>query len=273
MESIIIAFIILVLISILYYFIVQEERFSVSLKKPIIKENLITNRKIVVSFTTSPLRINNIDNMLKQIENQTLKPHTIYLNIPYYFKRNCEKYDEEILKNIENNHPLVKINRVDDVGPITKIIGALNLETDPSTLFIIIDDDEGYENTLIEKLVEQFIKNPKVALCNDVGKYVYMPDADTPGVYAGFIFSRGMIEDDIYQFIEKTNLYKHCYNSDDYIIGKYFNSKNIRIMQPNILTNNTELDYSNNADALKNQDNMLHNERYELCKKYIDCML
>ncbi len=271
MEAIIIGFIILVLLSILYYLIVQEEKFTISSNQTISKETI--NRKIVVSLTTSPLRIQNIDKILKQIENQTLLPDVIYLNIPHYFKRNCDKYDETILKNIEQNHPLVKINRVDDMGPITKLVGALKLEINPSTLFIIIDDDEGYENTLIEKLVEQFIKNPKVALCNDVGKYVSMPDADTPGVYAGFIFSREMIEDDIYQFIEKTNLYKHCYNSDDYIIGKYFNSKNIRIIQPEFLTNNTELDYSWGKDALKVQDNMIHNERYNLCKKYIDNML
>lgn len=274
MEMLIILFIILVLISLLYYFIVQEERFTIGSKKPIIKEKIdIKNRRIVVSLTTSPLRVANMENMLNQIENQTVKPDAIYLNIPHYFKRNCEKYDEDLLKKIEKNHPLVIINRVEDVGPITKILGALKLETDPSTLFIIIDDDEGYENILIEKLVEQFIKDPTVALCNDVGKYVSMPGVDTPGVYAGFIFSRGMIEDDIYTYIENTNLYKHCYNSDDYIIGKYFNSKNIRIKQPLVLTKNTELDYSRGSDALKVQDNIFHNKRYELCKKYIDSML
>ncbi len=272
MHRIIIIFLILVLFSFGYYLYAQEPTAP---KKDVIistYEN-VEKKRIVVSLTTSPERINHINNIIKRMEEQTVKPDVIYLNIPYYFKRNCEKYDENILKEIENNHPLVIINRVDDVGPITKIIGPLNKETDPATLFIIIDDDEEYEKILIEKLVEQFIKEPNVALCNDVDKYVRIPHIDTPGVYAGFIFSRGMINNDIYDLIEKTNLYKHCYNSDDYIIGKYFNSKNIRIKQPNVLTQNIELSYSKGLDALKNQDKLYHNQRYELCKKYIDSML
>ncbi len=267
MELVLIIIIIIILLSLIYYISVQQELFQTNIKTKKI------NRRVVVSFTTSPTRIKNIDNILKTLENQTLLPDLIYMHVPHYFKRNCDKYDENMLMEIKRNHPLVKINRVDDVGPITKLVSILNVETDPDTLVIVIDDDEKYENTLIEKLVSQFIKDPTTALCNDVDKYVQMPGIDTPGVYAGFIFKRSMIQDDIFELIEKTNLYKHCFNSDDYIIGIYFKSKNIRIKQPLELTENEQLEYGGNADALKNQDNLLHPERYDLCKKYIDCML
>jgi hypothetical protein len=275
MELYLIILLSLVFVSIVYYFIVQQELFvgeQTSLPQKKINGEVINNR-IVVSLTTSPTRIKEIDNILEILEEQTLLPDIIYIHVPHYFKRNCEKYDEKILKRIEKKYPLAKINRVDDVGPITKLVSILSVEPDPETLVIVVDDDEGYQETLIEKLVGQFLKDPTVALCNDVDKYVRMDGMDTPGVYAGFIFKRGMIQDDIFELIGKTNLYKHCYNSDDYIIGLYFKRKNIRIKQPGELTENYQLEYGGNADALKNQDSIYHNERYDLCKKYIDCMV
>lgn len=275
MEIIIIVFIILVLLSLIYYIYAQEPANDNNKIKEVqdLLENVEINRRIVVSLTTSPERITYIDDVLKNIEDQTVKPNVIYLNIPYYFKRNCEKYDESILDEIKKKHPLVVINRLEDAGPITKLIGALDKEIDPLTVFIIIDDDEIYENVLIEKLVKQFLLNPTVALCNDVNKFAPIRNIDIPGVYAGFIFSRNMIKDNIYDFIKKTGLYKHCYNSDDLIIGQYFKSEGIKIKQPVILTNNNELEYGNNNDALKKQDQIYHDIRYSLCKKYIDYML
>jgi len=275
MEIIIIVFIILVLLSLIYYIYAQEPTNDNNKIKEVqdLLENVEINRRIVVSLTTSPERIKYIDEILKNIEEQTVKPDVIYLNIPYYFKRTCEKYDETKLEEIKKNHPLVIINRLEDVGPITKLIGGLDKEINPSTLFIIIDDDEKYENVLIEKLVKQFLLNPKVALCNDVNKYAPVKNVDIPGVYAGFIFSRDMIKDNIYDFIKSTNLYKHCYNSDDLIIGLYFKSQDIKIQQPVIITDNNELEYGNSNDALKKQDQMYHNNRYILCKKYVHTML
>ena len=44
-----------------------------------------------VSMSTIPSRIKNINNVLKYINNQTLKPNKIYLNIPYNYKRFPDK--------------------------------------------------------------------------------------------------------------------------------------------------------------------------------------
>jgi hypothetical protein len=270
MELYLIILIAIVLLSLVYYLMVQQEAFIQLSPKPNKKS---INNRIVVSLTTSPTRIKEIDNLLNILETQTLIPDAIYLHVPHYFKRNCDKYDEKILKKIENKHPLVKINRVDDVGPITKLVSVLNLETDPNTLVIVVDDDEGYQETLIEKLVNQLLKDPSTALCNDVDLHFKMEGIDIPGVYAGFIFKRDMIQDDIFELISKTNLYKHCYNSDDYIIATYFKNKGIKIKQPTELTENYQLEHGGKDDALKNQDSMYHIERYNLCKKYIDSML
>ena len=263
---IVIVIIVIILLSLFHYFSSHQPEESFS-EIPIDQ----INARIVVSLTTSPTRIKEIDGVLDILDKQTLLPDAIHLHVPHYFKRNCDKYDEEILAQIENKHPLVKINRVDDVGPITKLVSVLNVETDPNTLIIVVDDDEGYQETLIEKLVVQFLKDPTTALCNDVDKHFKMDG--TPGVYAGFIFRRDMVQDDIFDLLRKTNLYKHCYNSDDYIIGIYFKNKNIKIKQPPKLTENHQLEHGGNADALKNQDNMGHFERYKLCKKYIEYML
>lgn len=259
---------VIVLMCIAYFIMTQQENF-VNITIPQKK----IDRKIVVSLTTSPLRLKTIDTIIKNMEKQTLKPDVIHLNIPQYFKRNCDKYDESLLNKLKAEHSSLNINRCDDYGPITKLLPTLKVETNPDTLIIVIDDDEEYENILIEKLVVQFLENPSVALCNDVNNYPDTFKVSVPGVFAGLIISRNMIDDNIFDFVDKTNLYKHCYNSDDLILGLYFKNNNIILEQPKITTNNKEI-YGGGKDALKFQDNITyHGPRYTLCKKYIDTML
>ena len=52
------------------------------------------DNKIIVSFSTIPTRINDIEPVLKSLNNQTLKPDKIYLNIPKKYKR----FSEQLIK-------------------------------------------------------------------------------------------------------------------------------------------------------------------------------
>ena len=59
---------------------------------------LIKNNDIIITTSTSPKRLDKIDNIIDNILNkQTVKPTKFYLNVPYVFKRTGEKYNEEIL--------------------------------------------------------------------------------------------------------------------------------------------------------------------------------
>ena len=48
--------------------------------------------RIVVSLSTLPSRINKVHQTIRSIENQTMKPDWIYLNVPSYSKREKTKY-------------------------------------------------------------------------------------------------------------------------------------------------------------------------------------
>ena len=75
-------------------------------------------------MSTIPSRIRNIDEVLSAINNQTIKPNKIYLNIPYEYKRfPNETIDENFIKAL--NYENLEIVRCSDFGPGTKIMGSL----------------------------------------------------------------------------------------------------------------------------------------------------
>jgi hypothetical protein len=236
-------------------------------------QNLLQGHRFVVSLTTSPTRIKKMDEIIQNIMEQTVKPNKIHLNVPHFFKRNGEQYDQTIIDDLVKKYPLLQINRCEDKGPVSKIYPTLEHEKNDETIIIIIDDDMKYENKLFEKLISQFLKDTSTILANDVDKYVSVEGIKTPGAYAGIIFKRSMFGDDFIKFIDETGTYKNCYNSDDLILGIYFKKKNINVKQAEILGEHHSLDFSEGDDALKKQDNMYHDKRYQMCKKFVDTML
>ena len=78
--------------------------------------------KVIISFTTSPERLEKIEPMVNSILNQSIKPDLFLLNIPKIFKRTNERYT--IPKFVKDN---VTINIIhNDCGPATKIIPTIN---------------------------------------------------------------------------------------------------------------------------------------------------
>ena len=109
-----------------------------------------------VSFTTLPSRLENIKKTIDSINNQSLKPKKIFLNLPYKFKRfpRYEFKEEQIVKLKKNN---IEIIRCDDYGPGTKLMGSLN-KIKNFDLTIILDDDHLYHYRMFEIFVEEFKK-------------------------------------------------------------------------------------------------------------------
>uniref|UniRef100_K3XB56 Glycosyltransferase 2-like domain-containing protein n=1 Tax=Globisporangium ultimum (strain ATCC 200006 / CBS 805.95 / DAOM BR144) TaxID=431595 RepID=K3XB56_GLOUD len=111
--------------------------------------------RVVVSMTTTPNRLDKVMDSVRSLTKQSLVPDQIYVNIPKGpMKRHPERsYDDVVMPSeLENLAPLVKINRCVDDGPATKLLGALRLEHDPSTLIITVDDDFEYPKQLVEAL-------------------------------------------------------------------------------------------------------------------------
>ena len=60
-------------------------------------------------MSTIPSRIENIKDVLDNINNQTLKPNKIFLNIPYEYKRfSNQKINDEDLKNIKIENLIIR---------------------------------------------------------------------------------------------------------------------------------------------------------------------
>ena len=110
-----------------------------------------------VSLTSLPSRINNIDQTLNCISNQTLKPNKVFLNLPYKFKRfpnyNFHKDQISILKKYN-----IEISRCEDYGPATKLMGSLEKIKNDFDCVILIDDDHIYHPKAFEILINNFRK-------------------------------------------------------------------------------------------------------------------
>ena len=101
----------------------------------------MNNNKIIISLTTIPSRINEIEPVLISLINQDYKPDLIYLNIPKQYKRFKSRIlIPDFFKKYNN---VVKIFYIEkDFGPATKFIGSmLNDNISNNDILIITDDD------------------------------------------------------------------------------------------------------------------------------------
>ena len=121
------------------------------------------NNKVVITLTTVPERLNNISygergvySCIKSLCEQTYDDYEIHFNIPTMYKIHKAVYNiPEWLTDLQNHHPQLKIYRVEDVGPSTKILPTIRRVENPSTIIIVVDDDMVYR----KELVEEHVKN------------------------------------------------------------------------------------------------------------------
>lgn len=200
-----------------------------------------TKLRIVVSLTTTPYRIDKIQATLDSMLQQSVKPDKIYLNIPYYLKRDNLEYK---IPGWLQNYPGINIVRTEDYGPITKLLPTLQYEQDPQTIIITIDDDVWYPKHVVRDLVDFMLKTKNsaatpvhisFALNADLQftniKYKYQHASKTRLVIgaAGVAYRRSFFAGDFAPTI--TNLPNTCKLSDDLIISLYLASKRIDIQQ------------------------------------------
>jgi len=116
----------------------------------------------VISMTTIPTRIQDIEWVIKSLVDQEVPAH-IVLNIPMKSKRMNTSYTiPEFLKK----YPSLRVNRCKvDYGPSTKLIPTLELYKDqPDKIIIVVDDDVGHSPNLVKGYVETEKKYPNSAL-------------------------------------------------------------------------------------------------------------
>ncbi|MDR3541962.1 MAG: hypothetical protein P4L69_13485 [Desulfosporosinus sp.] len=125
-------------------------------------------RRIVVSLSTIPSRCDKLDETLVSLASQTLKPDAIFISVSKNSIRENKPYPVKALaKTVKRVLP--GVGRVivldEDYGPLTKLMGPLLNEDDPTTLIITVDDDQKYGEKLVETLVKASEQTPNAAVC------------------------------------------------------------------------------------------------------------
>lgn len=117
--------------------------------------------RIIACLTTLPKRIKKIHKVIKSIVNQTRKLDKIYINIPYKTMNNQPYTIPSFFYHYKKE---IEIIRCDDFGPITKILPVLDIETDPNTYIVTLDDDIVIHKDVIKILEKRIKKYPNSAL-------------------------------------------------------------------------------------------------------------
>ena len=229
--------------------------------------------KIIVSFTTSPTRINKCGPMINSILDQTRKPDLFLLNIPETFARTGETY--VIPKYIRKS---LTVNHIDtDYGPATKILPAvvyLRGQTgayDPKhTRIIYLDDDIAYPKRMIEtyeKMIPANDDNVWTSTGFDFvnmalnGKRTHKDTATIAEGYGSVCVKLTTFGDDFVEYMTRYTAADNqiCRLSDDVILSNYYHRRNVGIHIMNIpgflsihdiWQDKKILDYGNEADAL-----------------------
>ncbi len=123
-------------------------------------------RRIIISMSTLPSRIANIEPTLQCLLGQTRPPDEIVIAIPAFSIRQQAAYSiPPFLKEL----PAVRILHAErDWGPATKFIAATQEENAAGrsdTLIIVVDDDRIYPRDAVETYLYYNAQLPDAALC------------------------------------------------------------------------------------------------------------
>ena len=115
---------------------------------------------IYISLTAIPQRIKHLNKTIESLLNQTQKPDKIFINIPLKYKRFNEIIDDDQIPKFDDK--IIEITRCEDYGPGTKLLGSLN-KLEKNSLIILADDDNIYEDYMIEKFYHYYSIAPENA--------------------------------------------------------------------------------------------------------------
>lgn len=116
--------------------------------------------RIVITMTTSPGRLTHLPEVLEALLSQTTSPDALYINLPERY-RNRETY--VIPSWLARSTEVTVVNQPDDLGPVMKILPALEIETAPKTLLITVDDDVRYPADMISVFQKAADSHPEAA--------------------------------------------------------------------------------------------------------------
>jgi hypothetical protein len=249
-----------ILVSLLLLYICVCVLEIIKTAKYIYPETYVRPNRVVVSMTTLPSRMDQVQNTIQSILNNTVQPDAIYINIPLFSKREQKYY---MIPSYLENIPKVIINNIkEDFGPASKLIPTLEKEKDPETIIITIDDDFKYDATVIDHLLNCSNQFPDKVICVSGWNYINLRVILLPIFYkkkkykprkvkilqgyCGVIYKRKFFYNDIRQYIPC----EECFTTDDIYISRYLGNIGIQILEIPHTDDKISQEYSTNKFAL-----------------------
>ena len=113
---------------------------------------------IYISLSIIPHRIKYLEKTINSLLKQSKQPDKIFINIPYKYRRFTDIIKDDQLPKFDNK--IIEITRCVDCGPGTKLLGSLD-KLNKDSLIILVDDDNVYEDYMVEKFYYNYMKNPE----------------------------------------------------------------------------------------------------------------
>jgi len=108
--------------------------------------------RIITTMTVIPTREESVVRAIKSIQEGTVKPDAMYINIPKKYARFKEPLDPNLIPKLKEMG--VHVNEIDeDRACLNKILPTLEFEKDPDTLIVTMDDDMTYSPLYIGGLL------------------------------------------------------------------------------------------------------------------------
>jgi hypothetical protein len=182
--------------------------------------------KFCISLSSIPSRLQSIKEVVNSLNQQTIKPKKIFLNIPFSYKRfpEIKNINLDILKDIKDDN--FQVIRCEDYGPGTKLLGSISLFKNFDYV-ILVDDDHCYHPRMCEIFNKYFnLDNEQAYSFFTVKIYdlVMGQGAD------GFLINSNHLEGILDFYNKYVKNYKYCFLNDDFWISfflKKFKNKQV----------------------------------------------
>ena len=182
--------------------------------------------KFCISLSSIPSRFQSVKEVINSLNQQTIRPDNIFLNIPFSYERFPEIKDVniDIFKDIKDDN--FQIIRCKDYGPGTKLLGSVSLLKNFDYV-ILVDDDHTYHPRMCEILNKYFKFNKEQAysfFTVRIYDLIMGQGAD------GFLINSNHLEGILDFYNKYVKNYKYCFLNDDFWISfflKKFKNKQV----------------------------------------------
>lgn len=227
--------------------------------------------KIIISLTIINSRLHFLPSIINNILNQTLQPdiiHIWYSATPLFYDTGIQLEEIEFtLTSLLNSK--IDITEVKNIGSYRKLIPVLQKYRKEDAIIITIDDDHTFENNFIQKFIETYIKHKSI-VCS-VGKLINFDNINEnkdnlnyilnnsapilnilPEGYGGILYHTSMFDDSFIDY-DYSSLPEPVLKNDDLFFRWYTYSKEIRVVNVNIIKNDLFLlhNFSENEEKLE----------------------